>query len=1188
LSLSVGDAVLTFLGDTTQLDQAFARVETNADKTMSAAADSVDEFGDSLKGVSFELDATASNAAYAGGEVDNFRDRIDKTSGSMREARGAMKLVEESLGIHIPREMNSLIAGIPALTAAFSIMLPIAGVIAAVDVIGKLIDKHDALKRAQEKVALEAENLSIKEADQTKSMELANLKLDDQIAKLEGRPEQNRLKEALIETGMAADALAARFSETFEKTNEALEETTGFFGRLKMDLYSWAALMVAMPGQIGEAFHRVTSGTKDVANAMHSVNDQLLAINKLRADLMAGKPEAEQIEHANEMAAAYKKLEGIIRSALTVVQTQAPNDEKAILALSNSVVAASAAQADAIQTVANVQKSVREATLAGAAAAATVQEKAAKQVLDAQLASIEAWKAAQNRAYEDGKLSADAWQDADVHATMLASEAHETYLGRLISIYARAGDAEKEQAAQQELATLQTTNATHEVEKLADAHKALATVAVGAAKLSLDSQLADIEKWKRAQLDAYVAGKSGLGSWEAAQIHATDAAAIAHEAYLKRVIAVYHQQGEAQKAQSAEQELAAFETSTEAKETDKLSAAMVKLTSATKQAKEAEQKLAEDILTQHYKDQEAAITKLAAMHLITEEQKDDRLKLLEQQQATAAVKILDDELKSEQKLRDEAQAKLNAAMANHGSTSTELTDLRGELAKEVAAVAEAEDKKLKAQEKFNQQSESNDKSHFARALLLATASGRELLAEQLKENHAALLAEQDELRLAKARGTDTTAIQHKITVLKQQDQELEKEASGNKKVIAAQLQVTQARLADAKSILLCLQAEGQDTTAIEKNIAALKQQEIELKSAKQSTQNLGNTIDELKKTTQEAAQTMLTSFGSAMAGMISGQESFGKAMEKATLNMLAQMAQKWAEYYLALGIGNLFTDPAAAAEEFAAAAALEAISGVMAGLASGSSGSGAGSGAGATQAGQTQASGSGGGGGQQIVGVTHLAAGGVVSKKIMIGDSPSGGDADEAILPLSDAGAMSKIVNAILPVLPQNAPGFGFATPAQRPPLGFDLSQPSSSERPDIHSGNPNDGDFERSESSMPRDMEGMQALAASFGGLLSTPTLRAAAGSSMAAASAAAAVPPAGFDSNSMEKFADRISQHMAQNGSGASSSGDTTHIHVNVKGSVDHGTIAKLVQKINRKVQNRQLTLNATNSLRVNRRSQ
>lgn len=121
MPLDVGDAVLTFLGDTTQLDQAFARLPVEAEESMSAAAGSVGQVGDALKGVSFELDATASNAAYAGGEIS---DAMDRSKATIYEARGETALLGEMFGIHLPRHVRSFVAGLPgmgsALSAAFS------------------------------------------------------------------------------------------------------------------------------------------------------------------------------------------------------------------------------------------------------------------------------------------------------------------------------------------------------------------------------------------------------------------------------------------------------------------------------------------------------------------------------------------------------------------------------------------------------------------------------------------------------------------------------------------------------------------------------------------------------------------------------------------------------------------------------------------------------------------------------------------------------------------------------------------------------------------------------------------------------------------------------------------------------------------------------------------------------------
>ena len=63
--------------------------------------------------------------------------------------------------------------------------------------------------------------------------------------------------------------------------------------------------------------------------------------------------------------------------------------------------------------------------------------------------------------------------------------------------------------------------------------------------------------------------------------------------------------------------------------------------------------------------------------------------------------------------------------------------------------------------------------------------------------------------------------------------------------------------------------------------------------------------------------------------------SFGHAMEAMVLKMIGSMAQQWGAYYIALGIADAFTDPAASAAELAGGAALEALGGALQGIAGG-------------------------------------------------------------------------------------------------------------------------------------------------------------------------------------------------------------------------------------------------------------
>jgi len=747
-------------------------------------------------------------------------------------------------------------------------------------------------------------------------------------------------------------------------------------------------------------------------------------------------------------------------------------------------------------------------------------------------------KAAEELNAENAKLAAE---NPEAGPVPLAAGPTETELGAQ-EVLVKALNAQLE--AETKINELAKDNAQL---KTAEEGKKLAGEQAAAAKLGLDAQLEAIKKWRSAQHIAFEAQKIDLTAWLVAERQATDAAAIAHEAYQQRLVAIYSQAGETLKAQTAQQELATLKVKDAREAEDTLAEAMKKhhaatlkiveeygklisagvdknflatqkaaeqLTRAEEELAKAQDKLAQDKLAQHFKDQETAIARLAQMHLISEGQKNERLKALEQEQATAAIAILNDQLARERALVDAAQAKVEAARSNPFFTPAQVLELEAQLAKAKVAIVNTQAQIVQTEEKFNKESEALDKSRYGKALLLAQSFGRELLAEQLRQNHAELQAAQQQLILAKDRGEDTKAIQAKIVALKQHEVALEKEAAGNKTLIAGELALHQAQLLAAKSMLAEAKARDLDTTAINKQIAALQKLIAEEKLEVAQTKQTGQEIDKLKATTQAAAATMLSSISNAMQGIITGQQSFGAAMEAATFKMIGSMAQSWAEYFSAKGIADVFWDPTLGAAELAAAAALYAVSGVMSGLASNvGSGSHAAPGSGpisTTGGARTVAATN----GPQTVNVTHLAAGGIVRSPTLFvaGDSASGGRAEEAIIPLDDPVALARIANA-----------------------------------------------------------------------LMSSPTLRAASRAATAsAASAASAAPPSQFDETNIEKFMDHLGMHLDANGGG------DTHIHVNVKGSVDHGTLAGLVQKINRKVRNNTLHLKTSDTLRITRRSQ
>src|ERR1035441_2212458 len=173
------------------------------------------------------------------GDLDELRAKAEESGSgfesSMGSSTGAVRLLSHELGVPLPRELSKLIGQIPVVGDAFSTMLPLIGVVAAVAIIGKLIEKHEEVANAARHAAEATELFSQKEDQFVTAAHIANLKLEDQIAKLEGRPENNQLLIAMLEVKDATDKLAGSFAEDFAKIDKVLDDQLGFWENMKRD-----------------------------------------------------------------------------------------------------------------------------------------------------------------------------------------------------------------------------------------------------------------------------------------------------------------------------------------------------------------------------------------------------------------------------------------------------------------------------------------------------------------------------------------------------------------------------------------------------------------------------------------------------------------------------------------------------------------------------------------------------------------------------------------------------------------------------------------------------------------------------------------------------------------------------------------------------------------------------------------
>lgn len=389
MALSVGDAVLTFLGDTTQLDQAFNKVATDAGAKMGVATTAIQGTTGAVDEMAKSMHVGQQGAVELG-EVTDLAGH--KAKESMYEARGELGLLGEAFGIHLPRHVRSFVAELPGVGAAMSAAFQATAVVfllaAFVEGIKKILEFAEAsenMRQAWEKAALQLENLTIKEGDHTKSLELANLKLDDQIAKLENRPSSNKLSEALLETSIAADNLAARFSKDFEKMTDSIISTTSFTGQFSQSMSEIVRSSGGIGGNIGAVLAggiaAAATGVIVVRDALKQVSEEMLKINELRIQQANAKTEEQQVAATRALAEAYGVLAQTSKNALGLVQLDAPTNIKLITDLSGVIIQATAAQRDFGLQSENVHKRVRLAVDESAKEQADVLKKKDQEVI---------------------------------------------------------------------------------------------------------------------------------------------------------------------------------------------------------------------------------------------------------------------------------------------------------------------------------------------------------------------------------------------------------------------------------------------------------------------------------------------------------------------------------------------------------------------------------------------------------------------------------------------------------------------------------------------------------------------------------------------------------------------------------------------------------------------------------------
>jgi hypothetical protein len=225
-------------------------------------------------------------------------------------------------------------------------------------------------------------------------------------------------------------------------------------------------------------------------------------------------------------------------------------------------------------------------------------------------------------------------------------------------------------------------------------------------------------------------------------------------------------------------------------------------------------------------------------------------------------------------------------------------------------------------------------------------------------------------------------------------------------------QQNKAALEVAESELVEARARGMNTKAIQDEIDGLKKIQGELRREQNEVEKTKDALSKLDDSAKQSAVELGDAVEAAMQGMLAHQESFGRAMEKAVLGIIAKQAQAWGQYYIGIGTAELLSGDPSGGLVLAEGFALEALAGALGALGGGINASSSGnSGGNRFQYGSSVSNTGSQAGSGRSNSVQGFADGGLVTSPTlaMIGE----GGGREAALPLDNRAVMATVGRAI-------------------------------------------------------------------------------------------------------------------------------------------------------------------------------
>jgi hypothetical protein len=306
---------------------------------------------------------------------------VARMGSSMGMARVEAAALTGSTGM-LAGGLARLVASSAALGPLIMAAFPVLGAIA----IGKLlVDLADSFDKAKIKAAdlqEKSAQLVITTQDLGTQIQIENLRLQDTIAALEGRPATNKLSEALLEAKLSADklgeSLAKDMREQIDLFNaegaKTFTETIGEQGLIFKDKDVFKEMIQAYREL--EAARLTASKPMQIAPGLQDAFKGMAPSVSIKGgDAIAQEGQTE--DALKKQQAAYEAYAAKVHAAMEAVQQTTPSNIGLILQLSNTYEQAKASAADFAEQIKNTQLHAKVGGIEDSQSAAQIEKRIA-------------------------------------------------------------------------------------------------------------------------------------------------------------------------------------------------------------------------------------------------------------------------------------------------------------------------------------------------------------------------------------------------------------------------------------------------------------------------------------------------------------------------------------------------------------------------------------------------------------------------------------------------------------------------------------------------------------------------------------------------------------------------------------------------------------------------------------------